>query len=185
MNLDKLDLAFRSKTEVEVVRLLTCNFDVGAFSLVEGTMSNALATILHSAIKFRTHLSMEPTTLDEFMLKIKNLTESSQAAYTGAASKLCGYAGKLLTETKTLLGTAQELVSFNEYSYVLKMYPWWIRPINKVFTPYVDQYADKQAFFCLPSFDLASLAKKEEVAQVTDTHIILKNKVKIPVVRVD
>lgn len=185
IDLDKLNSEFGNKSEVEVVRLLTCNFDLGAFSLVEDNMSSRMSEILRNAIRFRTHLSMDPTTLDDFVDKIKTLVSNAESEFHGSASKLCGYAGRLMTEAKTFLGTPDELVSFNEFSYVAKLYPWWIRPVNKVFAPYVDQYINKQAFFCLPSFDLNSLKDKTDVKSVTETHITLTNKVKIPVVRVD
>lgn len=185
MNLDKLDLAFRQKTEIEVVRLLTCNFDLGALSLAEPHMSDRLVTLLRNAIKFRTHLSMDPTTLDDFSNKIKTLCDNAEAVYTGSASKLCGYAGKLLTEAKTMLGTVDELVSFNEFSYVVKLYPWWMRPVNKAFGPYIDQYVDKKGFFCTPDFDVYSLGEKEDVAFVSEEQILLKNKLSLPIIRVD
>lgn len=170
---------------MEVVRLITCNFDLGAFSLVEETMRANLARVFKDAIKFRTHLSMEPTTLDEFYLKINKLADSVEAAYYGSASKLCGYSGKLMTDAETFLGTSEELVSNNEANYVIKLYPWWIRPVNKIFAPYLDQYADKQAFFCTAGFDVEQLRTKPDVLFVTDTHITLTGKIKLPIIRVD
>lgn len=185
MDIKKLDLEFQNRTEVDVVRLLTCNFDLGSFSIVEKKLTPTLGRALRSAIKFRTHLSMEPTTFDGFMSKMTFLESHGNSEFKGSATKFCGYAGELLTKSKTMLGTVDELVSFNEYSYVLKMYPWWIRAVNKTFGPYIDQYVNDTAFFCLKNFDLSILAKKEDVESVSETLIKMKNGEKFKVVRVD
>ena len=185
MNMEKLDLAFRQKSEMEVVRLLTCNFDVGTFSLVEKSIPNSLAYLLRQAIKFRSHLSVEPTTLVDFDMKIQRLSATVNKHFEGRVHKRYGYSGKLLTESKTFLGTPDELVSFNEYSYVAKLYPWYIKPSNPAFESVLDQYSTKQVFLCLPSFDLDSLRDKEDVVSVSEEKIVLKGKITLPVVRVD
>ena len=182
MNISKLEQAFAEKSEVEVVRLLTCNFDEATFSSIKHLMSKELASALTHAIKFKTHLSMTSTSVEEFLDKIRGLLASTSELFSGSASKICGYSGKLLENSKTLMGKPDELVSPNEHSYVLKLYPWPIKPVNSSFTEFVDQYIDKVAFFCLPTFDVSGLANKEDVAMVSDKYIVLKNKTKIPVV---
>jgi len=185
MDLQKLDKAFRDSSEVEVVRLLTCNFDLGAFSTVENVFPEKLGKIVREAIKFRTHLSVEPTTLDGFADKIHALMTTVNTHFNGSASKLCGYSGKLLTESETFLGTPDELVSFNEYAYFAKIYPWWVSPSNKVFEQYADQYAGKKVFFCLPTFDLSCLEDKKDVVSVSEDKIVLEGKITLPVIRVE
>lgn len=185
MDLAALDKAFQTKSEIEVVRLMTCNFDLGSYSLVEKAIPKNMAELFRYAIKFRSHLSVQSTTLDNFINKIEGLLDTLNMEFHGSASKLCGYSGELLTKSKTFLGTPDELVSFNEYGYLVKLYPWWVNASNKTFETYVDKYISKKAFFCLPSFDLNCLKDKSDVISVSEDKIVLEGKITLPVIRVD
>lgn len=185
MNIGRLEEAFKTKSELEVCRLMTCNFDVAAFSLIEPSLPERIATVFKNAMKYRTHLTVNHTSLKDLSNKIIALMERENVVYKGKASKICGYSGVLLEESTTLLGTPDKLVSQNEFSYVIKLYPWWIKSVNPKFEPFVDQYADKVAFFCTQDFDLDSLKDKEDVVSVDEKTLVLKGKIKLPVVRVD
>lgn len=185
MKLGALDDQFKTKSEMEVVRLATFNFNLGTFALVEEGINRTVVNALKNAIKFRTHLSMNPTTLDAFIAKFEELENNSNIRYTAKASKMCGYSGKMLDESQTLLGKDRELVSHNESEYVVKVYPWWIKTINPVFQETVDTLGNKSAFICDQHFNLSSLEDKSDVESVSEKYIKLFDGTMLHVIRVE
>lgn len=181
MDLIKLENSFNRLPEVEVVRLMTGNFEVAAFTVIKPLLPDDIAGALTSAMKFRNHLGIEKVSLTRFISKMKGLEDNSKKDYVGKVSKPCGYSGTLLQDSKTLIGTVDELVSPNEYNYFLKLYPWYTKPSNEIFSQYVDQLGEEQIFLHLPSFDVNSLLEKEDVVKITDKGIHLTNKSIIPI----
>lgn len=185
MKLGVLDEQFRLKSEMEVVRLITFNFNLGTLGLVEDKFNQTVLNAMKNAIKFRTHLSLDSTTLDAFINKFEELEKNSSIRYTGKASKMCGYSGKLLEESQTLLGKDSELVSHNEAEYVVKIYPWWIKTINSAFQETVDTLGKKLAFICDQHFDLSLLEDKVDVESATEKYVKLFDGTMLHVLRVE
>lgn len=184
MDLHKLEHTFANVSEIEVVRLMTGNFETASFSVIKPLLPKDIGDALTQAIRFRNHLGLEAISLMGFINKMNQLENNSKMEYKGRVSKPCGYSGALLQDSKTLVGTPEELVSPNEYAYYLKLYPWYTKPANDIFSQYVDQSVDKQAFFHLDSFDVNSLLDKEDVVKISNKGIHLTNKMIIPIVKV-
>lgn len=185
MKLGALEDQFKLKSEMEVVRLMTFNFNLGTLALVEDGIHRTVLNALKNAVKFRTHLSMNPTTLDNFINKFEELENNSNIRYTGKSSKMCGYSGKMLDESQTLLGKDNELVSHNEAEYVVKIYPWWIKTINSAFQETVDTVGTKFAFICDQHFNLTLLEDKADVESVSEKYVKLFDGTMLHVIRVE
>lgn len=186
MNYAQLDLELQTKTEIEVARLLTCNFDSASVANISAYINDdAFVELLQNIIKFRKHLTLEPTTFKDLKDKIILLLSNSKQDFVGQASRIVGYSGTHLRNAKSLADLNGELISFNEYDYVFTYFPWNIRAVNPVFQERINLGSTTQEFLCLSTFDIESLKELDDVRDIVGDKIILNDGRKIPIVVIE
>lgn len=182
MNHELIDLKFSEMPEVEVMRLMTCGFSPASFSLIKDIIPPNLALLGEKALKHSSQLSNSYTTYKDLVDKLTNLDDVADVVVTTNAINLLSYPGVTLDKSLTLLSTPKHIVSYNEQSYYICLYPWAVEPVNPIFKQF--KQSSKKAFFHTKDFNLALLEMMDDVDKVSNGKIYLKDKTILPIVEV-
>lgn len=182
MIIEELEKKFNEMAEVEVMRLLTCGFNEATFSLIKDKLPKTISEIGELAIKHSYLLSSDKTSLVELSDKLTMLEIADNTIVNTNAIRLLGYSGKLLSKSETFISTADNLVSYNEQTYYLNLYPWPVEPVNPEFKQFKN--SKDKGFYYTKEFDLSILERLKDVEGIKKSKLYLKNGIAIKLTEV-
>ena len=167
----------RGKSQYEVARLLTFNFDERLVELAKAEISNKeLTDFITLLMNNQELLSNKEKEWDSFFDKVKETADYLTIDTSVLEELKPGIkSGTHALLTENLLSNKKEWVSRNEQTYVIRTHGGYMEPVNKEFKADLNSDFTQNVMVIDKRIGVEWIADKHDVISISTTHIKLKD----------